>query len=371
MSSTDVSAIGVVDPAFFVGRQVLLRWVNSFFKLNYTKVEQAASGALHCQILDACFPGKVPMHKVNFAAREEYEFTMNWKIFDKVFAKLGIAKHVPVERLIKGKFQDNLEMLQWMKAFFDAKYNGEPYDAEARRSRSKGGGGPVKTRRRAKNTASQNSDHKTTSLGAPRTTAARKPLRPANRATGAPARRKGSSGGSNKPQRRRSPKTATTTLRKASSMSKQHKEEIARLNGQVADVEKERDFYLDKLREIEILCQQDDDVESALKGEILKILYATDENDEFQAPPVDEEEEDAAESAADNPLNIEKFETVSSEAESEPSTLSAETPGDLVRTIQEQRNKRTDSIMPTDDFLSLGAGSGTDFLGGLENNLAF
>lgn len=53
-------------------------------------------------------------------------------------------------------------------------------------------------------------------------------------------------------------------------MSKQHKEEIARLNGQVADVEKERDFYLDKLREIEILCQQDDDVES---GKIYSLHY--------------------------------------------------------------------------------------------------
>lgn len=109
----------------------------------------------------------------------------------------------------------------------------------------------------------------------------------------------------------------------------------------------------------------------ALKGEILKILYATDENDEFQAPPIDEEEEEAVQSVSDKPLNIESFETVSTEASNEPSMLSAETPGDLVRSIQDQRNKRTDSIMPSDDFLSVGTSAGSDFLSGLENNLAF
>lgn len=40
---------------------------------------------------------------------------------------------VPVEKLVKGKFQDNFEFLQWFKKFFDANYDGHPYDAiEAR-----------------------------------------------------------------------------------------------------------------------------------------------------------------------------------------------------------------------------------------------
>jgi len=42
------------------------------------------------------------------------------------------------------------------------------------------------------------------------------------------------------------------------------------------------------LREIEILCQTDDEQDSALKQEILKILYATDENEEFQSPETTE-----------------------------------------------------------------------------------
>lgn len=40
---------------------------------------------------------------------------------------------MPVDRLIKGRFQDNFEFLQWFKKFFDANYDGREYDGlEAR-----------------------------------------------------------------------------------------------------------------------------------------------------------------------------------------------------------------------------------------------
>jgi RP/EB family microtubule-associated protein len=35
---------------------------------------------------------------------------------------------VPVDRLVKGRFQDNFEFIQWFKKLFDANYNGTPYD---------------------------------------------------------------------------------------------------------------------------------------------------------------------------------------------------------------------------------------------------
>lgn len=35
---------------------------------------------------------------------------------------------IPVERLVKGKFQDNFEFVQWFKKFFDANYDGKEYD---------------------------------------------------------------------------------------------------------------------------------------------------------------------------------------------------------------------------------------------------
>ncbi len=36
---------------------------------------------------------------------------------------------VPVDKLVKGRFQDNFEFIQWFKKFFDANYDGGEYDA--------------------------------------------------------------------------------------------------------------------------------------------------------------------------------------------------------------------------------------------------
>jgi RP/EB family microtubule-associated protein len=109
--------------AFFLSLQVvLLKWLNDFFDAGYSKVEQTCTGAMHCQILDAIYPGKVPLGKVNFDAKTEYEYVANYKVLQTVFDQQQITKHVDVARLVKGKFQDNLEMLQWIKQFFDSHY---------------------------------------------------------------------------------------------------------------------------------------------------------------------------------------------------------------------------------------------------------
>lgn len=35
---------------------------------------------------------------------------------------------MPIDKLVKGRFQDNFEFLQWFKKFFDANYQGTTYD---------------------------------------------------------------------------------------------------------------------------------------------------------------------------------------------------------------------------------------------------
>ena len=104
-------------------------------------IEQLASGAVYCQLLDAVCPGIVPLHKLNWKAKTEYEFIQNLKVLQLVFDRVGMTKKPDVRnmlkqimKLAKGKYQDNLEFIQWLKRFIESQGGCRPdYDAEARR----------------------------------------------------------------------------------------------------------------------------------------------------------------------------------------------------------------------------------------------
>jgi len=76
------------------------------------------------------------LNKVKFDAKQEYEYMANFKVLQDSFLRHSIDKSVPVDRLIKCKFQDNLEFLQWIKKFWDSNSPQTEYNAPAR---SKGG----------------------------------------------------------------------------------------------------------------------------------------------------------------------------------------------------------------------------------------
>lgn len=62
----------------------------------------------------------------------------------RLLATFILLQTIPVDRLVKGKFQDNFEFIQWFKKFFDANYDGTEYDALYERGNQPLGGGSGK-----------------------------------------------------------------------------------------------------------------------------------------------------------------------------------------------------------------------------------
>ena len=77
-----------------LSRGELLLWVNDLLKTNLTKIEQLGTGAIYCQLIDILYPNKLPMTKVNWKAKFDYEFVHNFKILQQTFNNLKILKNI-------------------------------------------------------------------------------------------------------------------------------------------------------------------------------------------------------------------------------------------------------------------------------------
>ncbi|CAH9089944.1 unnamed protein product [Cuscuta epithymum] len=263
------SNIGMMDPAYFIGRSEILAWINSTLHLSMSKVEEACTGAVQCQLMDSVHPGMVPMHKVNFDAKSEYEMIQNYKVLQEVFNKLKITKHIEVSKLVKGRPLDNLEFMQWMKRYCDSVgggSSGHNYNALERREASKGGKEVCK---RSAAASSQQPSAKTSSAAStkhhvPHNT--RRSDATTNTSTtnlSGKTSRPSSSGG----------RPVYSEAEKAA-----HEQQITELKLSVDSLERERDFYFAKLRDIEIVCQCPEIENLPVVQALKKILYATDDD---------------------------------------------------------------------------------------------
>lgn len=58
-----------------------------------------------------------------------------------MYYSFSILQIIPIDKLVKGRFQDNFEFLQWFKKFYDVNSNYDEYDALAARNGEPLGGG--------------------------------------------------------------------------------------------------------------------------------------------------------------------------------------------------------------------------------------
>ncbi|PIA62627.1 hypothetical protein AQUCO_00200558v1 [Aquilegia coerulea] len=245
--------IGMMDAAYFVGRNEILTWINATLQLSLSRIEEAASGAVQCQMMDMTHPGVVPMHKVNFDAKTEYDMIQNYKVLQEVFNKLKIEKHLEVNRLVKGRPLDNLEFLQWLKRYCDSINGGimnENYNPVERRCR----GGKERNSKGSHKATKSLHVNNVTNFGASDGAGSNKISGP----------KQGKIGGA-----------MSDGVHSASNIQALT-DKITGLTLSVEHLEKERDFYFAKLRDIEILCQNPELENLPAAAAIKKILYAAD-----------------------------------------------------------------------------------------------
>jgi len=245
-----------------LSRQDMIAWVNDTLRTNYAKIEDLCSGAVYCQFMDLLFPGSIILKKVKLNSKLEHEYINNWKVLQNNFKKIGVDKIVPVERLVKGKFQDNFEFVQWFWRFYQANYNGEdgydPVQARGGETMGSAKGGALNKAPGARSSNSRTSQPAPKAGNVPSGMAMKAPTRSPASNFGV---KKSSAGGDNM-------------------LVDELKGQIEQLNMDKEGLEKERDFYFNKLREIEVICQENDG-QSHVK-EVMDVLYATEEG---FAPP--------------------------------------------------------------------------------------
>ena len=97
---------GMMDNAYFTGKSEIIRWINETLKMNITRIEQASTGAIYCQLIDCIFPNKVKMNKINWNAKLETEFLNNLKIMQQSLISCKIQKEIDIQKLAKGRYQN-------------------------------------------------------------------------------------------------------------------------------------------------------------------------------------------------------------------------------------------------------------------------
>lgn len=230
-------------------RSELLSWLNATLHLNYTKVEQCGTGAAFCQLMDSIHGG-VPMGKVKFDTNlSDYDSRSNMKVLQAAFNRHKISKQIDVERLIKCRLQDNLELLQWFKRYWNEhKDLNVEYDASSARRKLSGTRTPISGPSSRRNTITPNQNITNTFLTA-------KPRAVSSSSTPAqismPKRRVSSQGRPAGPPGQ----DTSRVVAELSSKLEQSKLELNEAQLHVETLETERNFYFNKLREIEILTQ--------------------------------------------------------------------------------------------------------------------
>lgn len=271
-----------------LSRHDILTWINDCLQAEFCKVEELCTGAAQCQLMDMLYPGSVAIKRIKFDTKLEHEYIQNFKLLQAAFTKLNVDKAVQVDRLVKGRFQDNFEFMQWFNKFFMANYDGSAYAAfEVRGCIRLGSGGaraPQGGGLNGHKTSATRGSRNSVDMGGRAHSAATRTSRTSLSNMG-PARTSQSRLNGSRAKTSSAPSTGRMSAEMAAQLE-DLTQELIDMRLSIEGLEKERDFYFAKLRDIEVVIQEGAEAADPLASKILEVLYATE--DGFAVP--DDEE---------------------------------------------------------------------------------
>lgn len=243
-----------------MGRLELLSWVNELTESDYPRIETLSDGIAYCQVIDLIHPKSVMLVKLNCKSnldypRNEDDNFRNLKVLEDALIKVKSKRTIDTTKLSRSKFPDNMDFLQWLYQYYlQEKDNIEEdrYPAYAKR---------VEAYKKQKKIPAEKSnfDLQMSSHLIPND-----PDFDVNERVSPDLNQ----------QRKNQLKDLVLSLEQELTNQVSN---YKLLQEDIQQVEEERNFYFQKLRQIEILCGEDED---PVCSQLIEIISATPE--EFQ-----------------------------------------------------------------------------------------
>jgi len=280
-----MSCVGMMQGAFFKGRAECLRWVNETLDTNLSKVEQCSNGAVYCQLIDSVHYHKVRLQRIDWNATQEYAMEKNYKILQEAFNTCGISKHIEVQKLVRSKPQDNLEMLQWIMHYHEVNGGTDANYEPAKRRLD------TSTTQKFPEWAGCSTGSGVARAQRDQPSSGQGQRRPHIGGNSNPGNGTGTGNGNSSGYSNRQPASGLNRSKPAGGAKsvevREMKQRHTELEEEAKDLEHERNFYYGKLRNIEVKIQEAKDAGGAEDLDIMKglvsslegILYEEDNED--------------------------------------------------------------------------------------------
>jgi RP/EB family microtubule-associated protein len=238
-----------------LGRLELLSWINELTESDYPRIESLSDGVAYCQVLDHLHPKTIQLSKLNCKAnlvypRSEDDNYRNLKVLEDALARIRSKRTIDTSKLSRSKFPDNMDFLQWLYQYWlsqkdsvDERYPAYSKRLEAYKKQKKIPGDRNVEVQMSSHLIPNDPDFEVTDRLSPDLNQ----------------------------QRKNQLKDLVLSLEQELTNQVSN---YKLLQEDIQQVEEERNFYFQKLRQIEILCGETDDT---ICGNLIEIISATPE----------------------------------------------------------------------------------------------